>query len=113
MAKICARARPAGAEAFELRSARLAFGIDLAAVEGGALLGVAKNFVSRADFREPFFRPRLFALVGVVFLGELAKRRLDVGGAGGLRHPKNVIRIAHHEPILRDRLGKARPPMSP
>ncbi len=88
-------------KSFELRRARLAFGVDFPAIKSAALLLVAENFVSRADFREAFLRPRLLALVGVVFLGELTKCGLDFGRARRLRHSKNVIRIAHHEPILR------------
>ena len=92
---------PAEAEPLELGRARLAFGVDLAAVEGAALLVVAENFVGRADLGEALLRPGFLALVGVILLCEFSESGLDVGGAGPLRHPKNVIRIAHHEPILR------------
>ena len=94
----------APAEAFELRRARLAFGVDFAAVVGGALLGVAENLVGGPDFREPILRPRLLALVGMVFLGELAIGRFDFAGAGRFGQPKNFIGVAHDEPRI------ARPP---
>jgi hypothetical protein len=92
---------PAEAESFELGRARFALGVDLAAVERPALLLVAENFVSRADLGEALLRLRFFALVGVVLFCEFSESGLDVSRAGPLRHPKNVIRIAHHEPILR------------
>ena len=85
----------AKAETLELRRARLAFRVDLAAIEGFALLVIAKDFVGRAHFREALLRLRLLALVGVVFLGELAKRGFDLRRARGLRYAKNVIRITH------------------
>ncbi len=71
-----------------------------------ALLLVAENLVRRSDLGEAFLGARLLALVGVIFLGELAERGLDFRRAGRLRHPENVIRITHHEPIL------SRPPSS-
>ena len=54
----------AKAETLELRRARLAFGVDFAAIEGFALLVVPNNLVSRADFGETLFRFWLLALVG-------------------------------------------------
>ena len=47
------RARaPPEAEALELRRARLALGVDLAAVVGGALVGVAQHLVGLAGLLE-------------------------------------------------------------
>ena len=98
----CAAARlPAEAEPLELGRARFALGVDLAAVERPALLFVAENFVSRADLGEALLRLRFLALVGVILFCEFSESGLDVGRAGPLRYPKNVIWIAHHEPILR------------
>ena len=85
----------AKAETFELRRARLAFRVDFAAIEGFALLVVAKDLVGRAHFRETLFRFWLFALVGMVFLGELAKGGFDFRLARRLGYAKNVIRITH------------------
>src|SRR6202020_339294 len=59
----------AKAKTLELRRARLAFRVDFAAIEGFALLVVAKDLVGRAHFRETLFRFYLFALVRVIFLG--------------------------------------------
>ena len=78
-----------------MRRARLAFRVDFAAIEGFALLVVAKNLVSGANFRETLFRFRLFALVGVVFLGELPKGGFDFRLARRLGYAKNVIWITH------------------
>src|SRR5580658_31676 len=49
--RLAAKAKP-----LELRRARLAFRVDFAAIEGFALLVVAKDLVSRAHFGEPLFR---------------------------------------------------------
>ena len=82
-AKVCAAARlPAKSEALELGRARLAFGIDFAAVEGAALFFVAENLIGGADLGEPLLRPRLLALIGMVLLGQFAKSGLDFGRAG-------------------------------
>jgi hypothetical protein len=48
----------------ELRRSRLAFRVDLAAIERFALRVIAEDFVGRANFRETLFRLRLFTLVG-------------------------------------------------
>ena len=82
-------------ETLELGRPGLALGVDLAAVKGSALLVIAEDFVSRADFGETLLRLRFFALVGVVLLGELAKRGLYFRRARSFRHAKNVIRITH------------------
>ena len=82
-------------ETLELRRPRLAFRVDLAVIEGFALLVVAKNFVGGAHFGEALFRLWLLALVGVVLLGELAKRGFDFRRARSLGYAKNVIWITH------------------
>ena len=82
-------------EALELRRARLALRVDLAAIEGFALLVVAENLVGRADFGEALLGPWLLALVGVVFLGELPKGGFDLRLARRLGYAKNVIWIPH------------------
>ena len=98
-AEVAARARPpAETEALELRRARLALGVDLAAVEGGALLLVAEDLVGRTDLGESLLRLRLLALVGMVLLGQLAEGRFHFGGAGRLRQPQHFIGVAHDEP---------------
>src|SRR5580698_3667033 len=85
----------AKAETFELGRARLALGVDLAAIEGFALFVVAKDLIGRADFRETLFRLRLLALIGVVFLGELPKGGFDLRLARGLGYAKNVVGVTH------------------
>ena len=82
-------------EALELRRARLAFRIDLAAIERLALRVITNDLVGRAHFRETLFRLWLLALVGVVLLGELAKRGFDFRRARRLGYAKNVIWITH------------------
>ena len=56
----------AARKALEAGEARLALGIDLAAVELAAFLLVAEDLVGRADLGEAVLRLRLLALVGVV-----------------------------------------------
>ena len=79
-----------------LETARLAVGVDLAAVEGAALLLVAQNFVGRIDLGE--FRLRLGVvgvLVGMVLLGELAERLFHIRLRGVLGDAENLVGIAH------------------
>ena len=64
------------AEAFEALEARLAFGVDLAAVEGLALVVVADDLVGGVELGEARGRLRVVLVgVGMQFLGELADRR--------------------------------------
>ena len=100
--------RPPGAETFELRRARLALGVDLAAVERRALLLVAKDFVGTAHFGEFVLRLGVLTLVRMILLRQLAKSRLDFCGACRLRHAEHLIRIAHVKPN-RKRPALARP----
>src|SRR5262249_21360267 len=88
-----AAARPAaGAEAFEALEARLAFGVDLAAVKSLALVLLAQDLVGGVELGEAGGGLGV-VLVGVrmQLLGLLPERTLDLRGAGGLRYPKHVI----------------------
>ena len=70
------RRRPAAADAFEALEARLALGVDLAVVEGLALLVVADDLVGRIELGETRGRLRVVLVgVGMQLLGELAGRR--------------------------------------
>src|SRR5207245_1535311 len=86
----------AGTEAFESLEARLALGVDLAAVERLALLGLTKDLVGGVELGEPAGCLGI-VLVGVrmQLLGQLAERALDVRGACALGHPQHVIGVAH------------------
>ena len=85
----------AGTEAFKPLKSRLALGVDLAAVEGAALLLVADDLISRTHLSEFFLRLGIGALIRMIFFGELAKRLLDLARVGGFRNAQNRIRIAH------------------
>lgn len=62
-------------------------GIDLAAVEAGAFLGIAENVVGRADVLEPFFGFLVTGIqIGMMLLGELAIGLLDFFLRGVLAH---------------------------
>src|SRR5262249_27972283 len=89
-----------GAEAFEAVEARLALGIDLAAVEGLALLGLADDLVGGVDLGEAGRRLGI-VLVGVrmVLLGELTERALDVRRARALGHAQDLIGVAHPQSL--------------
>src|SRR5262249_31334905 len=86
----------AGAEAFEALEARLALGVDLAAVEGLALVVLAQDLVGGVELGEAGGGLGV-VLVGVrmQLLGLLPERALDLRGAGGLRYPEDVIGGAH------------------
>src|SRR6516164_5772045 len=79
----------------ETRMARLTFRVDLAPIEFAALLLIAEDFVSPVDFGEALLRLRLFALIGMEFLGELPIGRFDFRRARRLGEPEHFIRIAH------------------
>ena len=89
-----ARAGPVG-EALKTGVTRLAFGVDLAAIESGALFFVTENFIGRADLGEFLFRFQLLALIGMKFLRELAKSGFDLGRARGFCDAENNVRITH------------------
>ena len=83
-------------ETLKALEARLAFGVDLAAVELAALLLVAEDLVGGVDLGE--FRLRLGVVgapVRVVLLGEFPVGALDLRLAGGTGDPEHVIGIAH------------------
>jgi hypothetical protein len=90
---LCARA---AAKTFKALEAGLAFGVDLAPIELGALLLVAQNFVGRIDLRKLGLRLRVAAMaVGMVLLGELAIGALDLSLARGAAESQNIIGVAH------------------
>ena len=91
-------ASPTGAKTLELRRARLAFRVNLAAVEFPALLFVAEDLVSSAHLGEALLRLGFRTLVRMIFLGQLAKSRLYFRGAGRFRHAEHLVGIAHIEP---------------
>ena len=69
-------APPPGCAAFEALEARLALGVDLAAVEGLALLVVADDLVGGIELGEARGRLGIVLVgVGMQLLGELAGRR--------------------------------------
>src|SRR5690606_5923191 len=91
-----ARASGALAETLETLEARLALGVDLAAVELGALVLVADDLIGGVDFGEAFLRLRIsLVLVRMVLLGELAEGLLDLGRARIALHTQNLIRVSH------------------
>ena len=79
-------AAASAAEALEALEARLALGIDLAAVELRALVRVAEDLVGRVRLRELVLGLGVVRVaVRVIGLGELAERLLDLRFARGLR----------------------------
>jgi hypothetical protein len=93
-----AAARVAAAKALE---ARLALGIDLAAVELLALVLVAEDLVRRVELGKALGGLRIaLVAVGVMLLGGLAKSALDGRSAGAPRHPQDLIGVAHPSNLL-------------
>ena len=81
--------------------ARLAVGVDLAAVELLALVLVADDLVGRVDFGKARSGLRIVLVaVGVMLLGELAIGALDRRSAGAPRHPQDLIGVAHTSRLL-------------
>src|SRR6185437_2746214 len=81
--------------------ARLALGVDLAAVELLALVLVAEDFIGGVDFSEALGRLRIILVaVRVMFLGELAIGALDRRSIGAPRHPQDLIGVAHPSCLL-------------
>ena len=71
-----------GAEALETAEARLALGVDLAAIEGLALVVLAKDLVGGIDLGKARRRFGIvFVGVGMQFLGEAPEGALDVACA--------------------------------
>src|SRR5262249_38169936 len=89
-----------GAETFEALETRLALGVDLAAIEGLALVRFAQDFISSVQLGKARGRPRVM-LVGVrmQLLGLPAESALDLGGTRGLRHPQGVIGVTHPQSL--------------
>ena len=90
--RAASRTRP-----FEPVEFRLAVGVDLAAVEGGALLVVAEQIVGLGRLVEALLGARILGLVGVVGLGQLAVGLFDVVDACRLGQAQYLIWIAHME----------------
>ena len=91
----------AGATAREPLEARLALGIDLAAVELLALVLVADDLVGRVDLRKAGRGLRVvLVVIRVMFLGELAIGALDRRSAGAPLHPQDLIGVAHPSRLL-------------
>src|SRR6185295_14319671 len=100
-------ARPAGAAtrvaAGKALEARLALGVDLAAIELLALVLVADDLVGRIDLGKTLRCLRIVLVaVGVMLLGELAVGTLDRRSAGAPRHPQDLIGVAHTSGLLRE-----------
>src|SRR6185437_12278188 len=71
-------------------------GVDLAAVEAPAFVGVAKQIVGAGDFLEFLLRGLVAGIeIGVQLLGQIAKRLLDLGRGGGRLYPEDFIRTFH------------------
>src|SRR5712672_632700 len=114
-----ARAGAAGTECVGLKTApsarvaagktleaRLAIGVDFAAVELLALVLVADDLVGRIDLGEPRRSFRIvLVVVGVMFLGKLAIGALDRRRAGAPRHPQDLIGVAHPSGLLYGKSG--------
>src|SRR5437016_721787 len=84
------------AESLKALKARLALGIDLAAVESFALVAIADDLVSGIKLGEMRSCLRVvFVGVGVQFLGEAPISALDIGLACTLGNPQNLVGVAH------------------
>src|SRR5262249_24509888 len=90
----------AAGETFKALEARLAFRVDLATIEGLAFFLLAEDFVSCVEFPKSPRRPRV-VLIGVrmQLLRLPAERALDLRGARGLRHPKDLIGVTHPQSL--------------
>src|SRR5690606_25597323 len=87
-------------EPVEAMEARLALRVDLAAVELGALLLVAENFIGGIDLGKLLLGLGIIlVLVGMIGLGELAERLLDVRVARRSGTTENAVWIAHGYPV--------------
>ncbi len=86
----------ASARTFEPLEARLALGIDLAAVERLALVRLAQQLMGGADLGELARRLGVVLVgVGMQLLGKLPERLLDVVLARRPRHPQDLVGVAH------------------
>src|SRR6476620_1171081 len=106
-----AAARVAAGKALE---ARLAFGVDFAAVKLLALVLVANDLVCGIDLGKARRGLRVVLVaVGVVLLGELAIGALDRRRAGAPRHPQDLIGVAHPSRLLHGKYVFKIPDKSP
>ena len=81
-ASLSTAAAATGAEAFETAEARLALGVDLAAIEGLALVVLAQDLVRGIDLGKARRRFGIvFVGVGMQFLGEATEGAFDVACA--------------------------------
>src|SRR5262249_17973965 len=84
------------AKALESLEARLAFGVDLAPVKSLTLIGIADDFMRGVKLGKAGRGLGVLLVgVGMVLLGELAERALDLGSARAPGHPQHVIGVAH------------------
>src|SRR5262245_16119548 len=97
-----AATRPApGAETLKALEARLALGVDLAAIEGLALVRLAQNFVSSVQLGKARGCLRVvFVGVWMQLLRLPAESSFDLGGTRCLRHPQDVIGVTHAQSLL-------------
>ena len=99
-AALARRAEPgeriAAGRALEALETLLAGRVDLATVEGAAVLLVADDLVGLVQRGKTVLRLGIVRiLVRMMLLGELAVRRFDVLGRGALRHAQHLIGILH------------------
>src|ERR1700730_1168562 len=97
------RARVAAGEAAarEALEARLALGVDFAAIELLALVLVADDLVGRVELGKTLRSLRIVLVaVGVMLLGELAIGALDGRSTGAPLHPQDLIGVAHPSGLL-------------
>ena len=81
---------------FESLEPRFAFGIDLAAVEGFSLVGVADDLVGGVKLGEARGRFRIVLVgIGVQLLGKAPIGALDVGLVRTLGNPQHIVGVAH------------------
>src|SRR5206468_3759159 len=89
-------ARASPAEALKALEARLAFGVDLTAIELLALVRVADDLIRAVQLGELRRRLRvLLVRIRVQLLRKLAISLLDVFLACAFRHPQHLIGVAH------------------
>src|SRR5262249_7770360 len=91
---------PPSAEPLKALEARLALGVDLAAIEGFALVRLAQDFIGSVQLGKARGCPRV-VLVGVrmQLLRLPAERTFDLGGTRCLRHPQDVIGVTHPQSL--------------
>src|SRR5664279_3202914 len=81
--------------------ARLALGVDFAAIELLALVLVADDLVGRVQLGKARLGFRIVLVgIGVMLLGKLAIGALDRRSAGAPRHPQDLIGVAHPSRLL-------------